>query len=174
MTLFAVSDAVRGALPAQARAFDFLQGEWMIHHRRLKERLVGSTEWIAFETPFVMEEILGGLGNIDQCQMVPPAAFFEGVSLRFFDLSLGKWKIYWADSNTGQLCPPVVGVFDGDRGTFLGDDTHAGIPVRARFLWNKTNPNAPTWQQAFSVDGGATWETNWHMAFRRVAPRAGP
>ncbi len=170
MTFFAISEAVRSALPPQARAFDFLQGEWTIHHRRLKERLVGSTEWVEFETPFVLEQILGGLGNIDQCRTLPPAPFYEGVSLRFFDRTAEKWKIYWVDSNTGQLCPPVEGVFDGDRATFLGDDSHAGIPVRARFLWDKSDPDAPTWQQAFSVDGGETWETNWHMAFRRAAP----
>ena len=173
MPLFQIADDIRAALPEQARAFDFLQGAWMIHHRRLRERLVGSTEWIEFETPFVMEQLLGGLGNLDQCRTLPPAPFYEGVSLRFFDRAAEQWMIYWVDSNTGQLCPPVEGVFDGDRGTFHGDDTHAGAPVRVRFLWDKSRPEAPTWQQAFSIDGGATWETNWHMAFRWVAPGAG-
>ena len=29
--------------------FDFLFGDWQVHHRRLKERLAGSTEWIEFD-----------------------------------------------------------------------------------------------------------------------------
>lgn len=165
MSLFPVAAAVRAALPPQARAFDFLEGRWLIRHRRLRERLVSCTEWIEFETPFVLAPLLGGLGNIDQCQMLPPSPFFEGVSLRFFDLALGEWKIYWVDSATGQLCPPVVGGFDGDQGTFRGMDVHAGTAVAVRFLWDKSMPAAPTWQQAFSTDGGVTWETNWHMAF---------
>jgi hypothetical protein len=26
----------------------------------------------------------------------------------------------------------------------------------------------PRWEQAFSPDGGQSWETNWKMTFRRV------
>jgi hypothetical protein len=29
--------------------------------------------------------------------------------------------------------------------------------------------DAARWEQAFSDDGGATWETNWTMDFARVA-----
>lgn len=50
-------------------------------HRRLRERLVESTEWVEFETPYAMQAILGGLGNIDQCRTTG-SEFFEGVSLR--------------------------------------------------------------------------------------------
>ncbi|MEO7997084.1 MAG: hypothetical protein ABI852_06540 [Gemmatimonadaceae bacterium] len=167
MPLFEISDSVRSSLPEQARAFDFLQGAWTIHHRRLRSRLVGDTQWLEFETPFVLEQLLGGLGNIDQCQSLPPSAFFEGVSFRIFDLEAKQWKIYWVDSYTGKLCPPVVGTFDGDRGTFFGADQHLGTPVRVRFQWDKSDPNQPTWQQAFSVDDGASWETNWQMNFHR-------
>ena len=169
MPLFPISDQLRDTLPVQARAFDFLQGEWLIHHRRLRTRLVGDTTWDEFQTPFTLECILGGLGNLDQCRTVSPAPFYEGVSLRLFDRREECWKIYWVDSSTGQLCPPVSGRFLGTLGTFSGTDTHAGQPVQVRFLWDTTDPDHPTWQQAFSSDGGASWETNWHMAFSRVA-----
>lgn len=168
MPLFKIADSVQSSLPEQARAFDFLQGAWTIHHRRLRSRLVGDTEWLEFETPFVLEQILGGLGNIDQCQSLPPSPFYEGVSFRLFDLEAGQWKIYWVDTSTGQLCPPVSGTFDGNHATFFGTDQHQGTPVHVRFKWDKSNPDEPTWQQAFSVDEGATWETNWHMNFRRA------
>ena len=61
-----------------ARDFDFLLGDWVIHHRRLRGRLVGAIDLLEFETPFVMHAILGGLGNINQCRTVG-APFFEGV-----------------------------------------------------------------------------------------------
>lgn len=173
MSLFPIPEQLRDTLPAQARAFDFLQGAWLIHHRRLRARLVASIEWDEFQTPFVMECMLGGLGNLDQCRRMPPAPFYEGVSLRLFDIAAGHWKIYWVDSSTGQLCPPVTGTFHGALGTFTGTDTHAGQPVQVRFLWDKTDPARPTWQQAFSPDDGASWEVNWHMAFTRVAATGG-
>ena len=166
MSFFPIPDRVQSALPAGARDFDFLEGEWVIRHRRLRERLVGSNEWVEFETPAVMHRILGGLGNVDQIRVVD-GDFFEGVSLRLFDLADGLWRIYWIDSHGARLFPPVVGKFDGDEGVFRGEDEHAGKPVQVTFRWNRRDPDRPTWQQAFSPDGGRTWETNWHMAFRR-------
>lgn len=36
-------------------------------------------------------------------------------------------------------------------------------PIKLRFLWTMAAPDVPRWEQAFSSDGGATWETNWVM-----------
>jgi len=166
MPFFPIPHRVQSALPAGARDFDFLEGEWIIRHRRLRERLVGSKEWDEFETRAVMQRILGGLGNIDQTRTVE-GDFFEGVSLRLFDAAGGLWRIYWVDSHGARLFPPVVGGFGGDEGVFRGEDRHAGRPVLVEFRWNRRDPGRPTWQQAFSADGGGSWETNWFMAFRR-------
>lgn len=166
MSFFEIPDSVHAALPQGAHDFDFLQGEWVIHHRRLKERLVGSTEWLAFETPFVMQPILGGLGNVDQCR-TQGEPFFEGVSLRLFDQADSLWRIYWVDSGGARLFPPVVGSFAEKIGVFNGEDTCNGKPVLVTFEWNVQDPNQPIWQQAFSADGGQSWETNWYMNFHR-------
>jgi hypothetical protein len=37
-----------------------------------------------------------------------------------------------------------------------------------RFIWTVTSRDACRWEQAFSVDGGRTWETNWIMDFTRL------
>ena len=130
------------------------QGDWIIHHRRLKERLVGSTEWVEFETPHVMQAILGGLGNVDQCRTAGEP-FFEGVSVRLFDIADNLWRIYWIDTTGARLFPPVIGSFDGPVGTFRGEDTHEGRPVLVTFQWDRRDPRRPHWHQAFSADGGA-------------------
>lgn len=168
MAFFDIPEDLRAAWPKGSRDFEFLEGEWIIQHRRLRERLVGSTEWLEFETPFAMEPILGGLGNIDQCR-TEGDPFFEGVSLRLFDKSDNRWRIYWIDTSGARLFPPVVGSFDGPNGTFKGEDTHNGTPVLVTFRWDKSDPLHPVWQQAFSADQGVTWETNWFMHFRRSA-----
>lgn len=53
-------------------------------------------------------------------------------------------------------------------GIFFGDDVHEGRPVRVRFIWRSADGTAQ-WEQAFSPDGGTTWETNWVMDFTRIA-----
>jgi hypothetical protein len=36
-----------------------------------------------------------------------------------------------------------------------------------RFTWSGAATPTPRWEQAFSGDEGATWETNWIMDFTR-------
>ena len=92
-------------------------------------------------------------------------ARLPGHDVPLLDPATRQWSIYWADSHRGRLEPPVVGSFDGDVGTFYGDDAFEGRPIRVRFLW--TRGTSPRWEQAFSTDGGKTWETNWTMDMTR-------
>ena len=63
----------------------------------------------------------------------------------------------------------MVGRFEAGIGTFYADDSFGGRPIRVRFLWTGTGTPSPRWEQAFSTDGGATWETNWEMDFTPAA-----
>jgi hypothetical protein len=40
-----------------------------------------------------------------------------------------------------------------------------------RFLVFRQGPDRARFEQAFSADGGATWETNWIAVDRRTGPR---
>lgn len=148
-----------------ARDFDFWMGSWQVRNRRLRERLAGSDDWEEFESKVAARPLPGGLGNEDvYCTNVDGG--FVGMSFRFFDPETGTWSIYWADSRRpGLLDPPVIGSFSGDTGLFEGEDTFEGRPIRVRFLWSGVTTPTPRWEQAFSADGGETWETNWVMEF---------
>jgi hypothetical protein len=64
----------------------------------------------------------------------------------------------------GVIEAPVVGKFVGNVGVFEAPDTFDGKPIIVRFTWTvhpKGSPVAADWAQAFSADGGKTWETNW-------------
>jgi NIPSNAP len=43
-----------------------------------------------------------------------------------------------------------------------------------RFHWTNPAPDAARWEQAFSADGGRSWETNWIMEFTRAVERCCP
>ena len=60
-------------------------------------------------------------------------------------------------------------VLSNGVGTFETDDTLRGKPIRVRFTWSKITPTSAHWEQAFSPDGGKTWEMNWTMEFERVS-----
>jgi hypothetical protein len=148
--------------------FDFLIGSWRVHHKRLKERLAGNNDWEEFEGTGRAQKILGGQGNMDDNLIELPAGAYRAVSIRTYDPATKLWSIWWIDSRTpANLDPPVVGGFKDGVGTFYADQTFKGKQIRVRYLW--TNPGtAPHWEQAFSDDGGKTWETNWIMDFSKV------
>ncbi|MFO0040624.1 MAG: DUF1579 domain-containing protein, partial [Pseudomonadota bacterium] len=93
----------------------------------------------------------------------------HALALRSFDLASRRWAIWWLDGRSPhQLDVPVIGGFSNGIGKFFAADTLAGRSIRVRFHWHP-NPGAnPRWEQAFSPDDGATWETNWTMEFARV------
>lgn len=150
-----------------ADAFDFLVGEWRVRHRRLKQRLAGSSEWESFGGRTSMRKILGGLGNIDENVVELPAGSYEAVSLRLFEPADGQWSIWWIDARSPDITSPVRGRFEAGIGTFFSDDTLEGRPIRVRFVWSRIAARSAQWEQAFSADAGSTWETNWVMHFER-------
>ena len=153
---------------ATSQDFDFWMGKWKVRNRRLAQRLDGSDEWDEFEGKVAARPLPGGLGNEDVfCTNY--GGGFVGMSFRFYDPDSDTWAIYWADSRRpGLLDPPVTGSFTGDTGIFEGADTFAGRSIRVRFTWSGVTTPTPRWEQAFSDDGGMTWETNWIMDFTRI------
>lgn len=151
--------------------FDFLFGAWRVHHRRLVERLAGSDEWEEFDGSMTAWPILGGAGNIDDNVVELPGGSYRAISLRTYDPLGDRWSIWWLDARSpARLDPPVVGGFeDSGHGTFLGPDTFDGRPILVRYLWTIHSRDAIRWEQAFSTDDGATWETNWIMESSRTA-----
>jgi hypothetical protein len=163
--LFAMNQARQA--DEQAHAFDFLVGTWEIRNRRLVRRLQGSQEWQEFDARSVCNPLPGRLGNQDEYR-TDFWQGFVGLSLRFFEPKSGQWSIYWIDNHGAQLQPPVIGAFAGDIGVFEGTDRHEGRPILVRYTWSRITTAHPRWEQAFSADGGKTWETNWTMDFTRT------
>jgi hypothetical protein len=147
-----------------ATDFDFLIGSWTVSNRRLIARAVGCSEWDQFSATSTFWKLLDGVANVDEFDC--PERGFKGMSVRTFDLMEQRWSIYWVNSSDGLLQPPVVGRFADRCGEFIGHDKDGSIPILARFIWT-VDPSTPRWEQAFSIDDGATWETNWIMDFAR-------
>jgi hypothetical protein len=145
--------------------FDFNHGDWLVTNRRLKARGVGSNDWDVFTSHETAQLMLGGAVSVDESDF--PTKGFRGMTVRIYNPERDEWAIYWINSARGVLEPPVFGRFENGRGSFAGDDTDDGKPVKVLFDWSGTDTGTPRWSQAFSYDGGATWETNWIMEFRR-------
>jgi len=147
--------------------FDFMIGEWKINNRRLKERLNNCEEWEEFQADYVNHPLLLGYGNMDQFNATFKGKEFEGFSLRLLIPETGEWKIYWIATTSLEITDPVVGKFEGNRGEFFANEKWNDQDMLVRFLWLDVDTETPRWEQAFSLDEGDTWETNWIMEFSR-------
>jgi hypothetical protein len=151
--------------------FDFLFGDWHIYNRRLRERLKGSNSWEEFEGTSKARPILGGLGNFDEVTFYRRTGSTHGTTLRLFDVTSKQWRIYWADGSQGTLDVPMVGSFIDGCGEFYAQELFENKPIFSRFIWTVVSKEECHWEQAFSVDGGKSWETNWTMALTRISQK---
>ncbi len=148
--------------------FDFLIGSWTVRNRRLTERLKGCTDWEEFQSTCRARAILGGLGNMDEFTMERASGRVLAITIRLFNPVTGEWSIYWAASpGNGRLDVPMVGRFAGPRGEFFSQEEFEGRHIFNRFIWTVETPDSCRWEQAYSADGGKSWETNWTMEFTR-------
>jgi hypothetical protein len=149
--------------------WDFLVGRWKVKHRRLRQRLVRSTAWDEFDGTLENWPVLGGFGNVGDNVMPMPSGTVRGVGLRAFDPKARDWLSWWLDGRTpAVIATPLRGSFRDGVGTFLGEETVEGRPIMTRVLWSQITPRSARWEQAASVDGGKTWETNWISEFMRA------
>ena len=146
--------------------FEFLVGRWNVANRRLRERHTGTDDWYEFDATYQNWSLLDGGVSVDEMRC--PSRGFSGCTLRTLDRAAQRWSIYWINSTSGTLFPPVHGGFAGDHGEFYGDDVDDGRPVKVRFVWTRLGRDAARWEQAFSFDG-REWETNWVMEFSRAS-----
>ncbi len=152
--------------PAAPNDFDFIIGDWRVRHRRLNARLSGCTDWTEFEGLSSTRHILGGFGNLEDNLLHFPEGSFRAAAMRSYCATTQTWSIWWLDGlKPTRLDVPVVGKFAHRTGVFFADDVLDGQAIKVRFTWTATAGQNPRWDQAFSNDAGASWETNWTMEF---------
>jgi uncharacterized protein YciI len=147
--------------PDGARDFDWNIGRWKTHLRRLKGALTGSTTWVEYNGTSVVHGFLGNRANLVELSVEGPAGKIEGLLLRLYNPETRQWSMHFANIAGGELTPPLVGGFKNARGEFHADDTLNGRPIKVRFVISEVTRNSARFEQAFSADGGKTWEVNW-------------
>lgn len=152
--------------------FDFEIGTWTTQLRRLRDPLSGSTSWIAYAGTSVVRKLLDGRANLVELSVDGPAGRIEGLSLRLYEPGARRWTLNFANIADGLLTQPMSGAFRHGRGEFFGDDSFKGRPIKVRFVIEALAPDQYRFEQAFSDDGGKTWEVNWIATDTRRADAA--
>jgi hypothetical protein len=141
--------------------FDPLIGRWKYHLKRRLHALTGSQAWVESDGTGTCFKIWDGRAQLDTIEVETSTGHIEGLTLRTYDPQSHQWRLYWANSKNGIIDPPQVGAFKDGRGEFFAQDTIDGKTILVRYEWTGMTTNSPHFEQAFSDDGGKTWEVNW-------------
>src|SRR5258708_13690418 len=130
---------IKSSLTSSANDFDFLEGKWNIHNKKLKSRLSNSNEWVEFDATHEMRKVLTGLGNVENISANVDGKPFEGMTVRLFNPATKLWSIFWADNNSGTMEKPVFGSFDKSLGTFFSKESFKCKEIILQFQWDVSN-----------------------------------
>jgi hypothetical protein len=156
------------------RDFDFNLGTWKIHVERLIHPLTGSKTWVALEGTKVVQKIWNGRAQLEQVEADGPNAHIENMGLMLYNPQSHQWSVSFVNSSDGILGSALFGEFKDGRGEFFGPDTYKGRAILVRITWSDITPTTHHLEQAFSADGGKTWESNLEVAITRAPDGARP
>jgi hypothetical protein len=148
--------------------FDFEIGTWKTRLSRLQHPLTGSTTWVEYEGTTVVRKVWDGRANLVELDVQGPAGRLQGLSLRLYNPQSRQWSLNFANIAGGVLTPPSIGEFKNGCGEFFAQETLDGRAIFVRFVISDITPDSARFEQAFSDDGGKTWEVNWIATDTRV------
>jgi hypothetical protein len=154
--------------------FDFEIGTWKTHLWRLLDPLTGSTKWVEYEGTSIVRKIWDGRANLVELVADGPTDHFEGLNLRLYNPQSRQWSLNFASSRGGTLSPPTIGEFKNGRGEFSSQETLNGRAILVRFVISDVTSDSCRFDQAFSGDGGKTWEVNWSALDTRLRAKGQP
>jgi hypothetical protein len=153
--------------------FDFEIGTWKTHVARLQHPLSGSSTWVEYEGTSVVRKIWDGRANLVELEVTGPAGHIEALSLRLYNPVSHQWSLNFSNGASGTLGQPTIGEFKDGRGEFYDQESFGERAILVRFVVKDISADSCHFEQAFSGDGGKTWEVNWIATDTRVQGEPG-
>ena len=152
--------------------FDFEIGTWKTHLSRRLRPLTGSTTWVEYDGTTIVRKVWNGHANLLELEVDGPKGHIEALSLRLYNPESRQWSLNFSNSAAGTVGIPAIGEFKNGRGEFFNQETFNGRAILVRFVISDITPTSAHFEQAFSDDGGKTWEVNWIAIDTRMKAEA--
>ena len=150
--------------------FDFHFGRWKTHVSRRVRPLSPDDRWAEYDGTSNVTPIWRGKASLFELDVAGPEGHIEGAGVRLFNPETHLWSLNWASRRDGVVnLPPMVGSFRAGRGEFYDREIYDGRAIFCRNAFCEITASSCRFEQAFSEDGGKTWQENWLMSFVRLA-----
>jgi hypothetical protein len=163
----------QGAARDGQHDFDFEIGTWKTHVKRLQHPLTGSSTWVDYDGTSIVSKVLDGRANLVELRVEGAAGRIDAISLRLYNPQARQWSLNFSNIAGGTLSQPTIGEFHDGRGEFYDQETLADRAIFVRFIITPIDKDTWRFEQAFSADGGKSWEANWIATDKRVTDTGG-
>jgi hypothetical protein len=151
-------DASPAAAPRDGQHdFDFNNGVWHTHIKRVLEPLSGSNKSIELDGTVTVRKVWGGRAQLEEIEADGPNGHWEGLTLFLYNPTAHQWSQTFINSKMGLLNPPLIGTFSEGRGELVAEDTVNGRSVLVRAVWSEIKPDSHHFEESYSDDGGKSW-----------------
>jgi ketosteroid isomerase-like protein len=147
--------------------FDFEIGTWKSHIARRLHPLTGSATWVQMEAGVVVRKVWNGGANLMELEADTPTGRLQELNLRLYNPRTHRWSFNFATRNDGTIAPPMIGEFKNGRGEFIDQEPFNSKTILVRHVFSDISPDSHHFEQAFSDDGGQTWEPNFVATLTR-------
>ncbi|MEW6125840.1 MAG: hypothetical protein AB1757_02150 [Acidobacteriota bacterium] len=162
---------------AEANAFDFWLGDWVIKQKILK----ADGSWFKSKAKTKVSRVLNGCAVIEHWEG-EVQFFWEGMSrpekikalsVRSYDAKTKSWKINWMDTRNPQFSV-FEGKFDNGKGEFFRKVANEeGNQTIIRITFSDIKSTSVHWDLAVSSDNGKTFATLWIMEMAKAKKSKG-
>jgi hypothetical protein len=162
--------AAQASLPERdgQHDFDFHVGKWKSDISRLQHALAGSTTWVKCEGTLNARKVWDGRAQIEELEADCPSGHMEDLLLFLYNPQTHQWSLNSAAVNDGVIGRPMFGAFNNGRGEFYDQEPFKDRMILVRQVWSDITPSSHHFEQAFSDDGGKTWEPNFRATLTRL------
>lgn len=148
--------------------FDFHLGQWKSDITRLQHPLTGSTTSIKCAGTLSARKVWDGRAQLEELEADCPAGHIEDLLLFLYNPQSHQWSLNSAAVSDGVIGRPMFGEFKSGRGEFYDQEPFKDRLILVRQVWSDITATSHHFEQAFSDDGGRTWETNFKATLTRA------
>ena len=168
LALMPASRAAEPALRDGPHDFDFNFGTWHTHITRTTDPFAAASPTIELDGTVTVRKVWDGKAALEEIETDGPSGHWEGMTLFLYNPQAHQWSQTFVNSKNGVLTPGNIGEFKDGRVELYGQDTVQGRTILVRAIWSEITPDSHRYEEAFSQDGGKSWQRSFLANLTRV------
>jgi hypothetical protein len=140
--------------------------------RHIGTHIVSFSSDLGTVSDALVRKVWNGRANLVELEADGPKGHIEALSLRLYNPDSHQWSLNFSNSASGTMGTPSIGEFKNGRGEFLDQEMLGARAILVRFVISGITPTVCHFEQAYSDDGGKTWEVNWIADDVRISDAA--